>query len=145
VLTFKNSVAFLKGETPPVLLRNFFEPEDGFVWSTSKWSEIIFSFSDNTTPKGRSADLILDLDAFKAPPTFPQQTVLFYLNGLRIGSRDVSGRITAILTFNPGILKPTENVLIFDTPDARVPNQFGVLDERRLGVQLFSVQLRTAG
>ncbi len=145
MLTFKTSVTFLKGKVPPVLLRNFFAPEDGFVWSTSTWSEIIFSFSDGTMPTGKSADLILDLDVFKAPPTLPHQTVMFYLNGLRIGSRDVSRRVTAILTFDPAILKATENIITFDTPKASVPSDFGIADGRCLGVQLFSLQLRPGG
>jgi hypothetical protein len=145
VLTFNSSVSFLKGKVPPVILRNFFPPEDGFVWSTSTWSEVIFSFSDSTLPNGRSADLILDLDVFKAPPALPHQTVLIYLNGLRIGSRDVSRRATVVFTFNPALLKATENVLTFDTPKASMPSNFGVSDGRCLGMQLFSLQLRPGG
>ncbi len=145
MLTFENAVAFLKGEVPPVLLRNFYAPEDGFVWSTSTWSEIIFSFNDGTSPKPKSADLILDLDVFKAPPALTHQSVLFYMNGLRIGSRDVTGRATSILTFNPEILKPSANVLILDTPKASSPKDFGSADGRCLGVQLFSLQLRPGG
>jgi hypothetical protein len=145
VLNYKNSVSFQKGESPSVLLRNFYGPEDGFVWSTSKWSEIIFAFSESVSPKAKTSDLILDLDVFKAPPSLPHQTVKFYLNGWRIGSRDVNGRTTTLIPFNPTILNPVENVLTFDTPDASVPTSFGVPDERRLGVQLFSLQIRPGG
>jgi hypothetical protein len=142
VLTYKNSVSFLKGESPPVVLRNFFEPEEGFVWSTSTWSELLFSFSDSASPKAKLSDLILDLDVFKAPPELPSQTVKFYLNGLRIGSRDFKDRATTLIQFNPSILRPTENVLTFDTPQACMPKSFGIPDERCLGVQLFSIQIR---
>ncbi len=145
MLNYKNSVSFIKGETPFVLLRNYYEPEDGFVWSTSKWSEIIFAFSAEGPPKARSSDLILDLDVFRAPPDLPHQTVKIYLNGWRIGSRDVTDRTTALIPFYPALLKPIENVLTFDTPDASVPATFGVPDERRLGIQLFSLQFRQGG
>jgi len=142
MLTYKNSLEFLKGKPPAVLLRNFFEPENGFVWSTSTWSEIIFSFADSGLNKDKSADLILDLDVYKAPPKLPGQTVKCYLNGLRIGSRDIIDRTVSIVTFDAGLLKPTENILTFDTPQASIPSDFGVDDGRRLGVQLFSMQIR---
>lgn len=138
-------MSFQKGESPPVLLRNFSEPEDGFVWSTSKWSEIIFSFSDGIPRGTRNSDLIIDLDVFKSPPLLLDQTVKFYLNGFRIGSRDVNGRTTAWIPFSPTILKTVENVLTLDTPDAVIPASFGVPDKRRLGVQLFSLQFRPGG
>ncbi len=145
MLSYKNSVSFQKGESPPVLLRNFYEPEDGFVWSTSKWAEIIFSFSEGIPQRTKTSDLILDIDVFKAAPKLPHQTVKFYLNGWRIGTRDVIGRTTTLIPFNPTILKTVENVLTLDTPDAGIPVRFGVPDERRLGVQLFSIQFRPGG
>ncbi len=144
MLSFKNSVVFTKGEAPPVLLRNFYEPEDGFVWGTSRWSEITFSFTGDRPVPGTKADLVLDLDVFKAPPTLPCQTVLVYLNGLRIGSKDVNMRLTAIFPFPGEILRKAENVLTFDTPNVSVPSAFGIPDERLLSVQLFSLQLRRA-
>jgi len=73
------------------------------------------------------------------------QTVKFYLNGWRIGSRDVNGRTTTLIPVAPTILNPVENVLTFDTPDASIPASFGVPDDRRLGVQLFSMQFRAGG
>ncbi len=142
MLTFKNSIEFAKGKAPAVLLKNFYEPENGFVWSTSIWAEIVFAFSDGVSPKDRAADLILDLDVFKAPPTLPSQSVKFYLNGLRVGSRDVAARTMAIVSFQSGILKPTDNVLTLDTPQATMPNKFSIEDGRCLGVQLFSMQIR---
>lgn len=145
VLTYKNSVKFKKGESPPVLLRNFFEPEDGFVWSTSTWSEVVFAFTDGIPQRARSADLILDMDVFKAPADLPHQTVKYYLNGLRIGTRDLNQRTMVLIQFDTVILKPTDNVLTFDTPDASIPTRFGVPDERRLAVQLFSLQFRPGG
>lgn len=145
MLNYKNSVSFVKGESPAVSLRNFYEPEDGFVWSSSKWSEVIFSFVEGIPQGAKTSDLILDLDVFRAPPTLPYQTVKIYLNGWRIGSRDVSERTTTLFPFVSTILKSVENVLTFDTPDASVPATFGVSDERRLGVQLFSMQFRPGG
>lgn len=142
VLTFKNSIDFVKGKVPAVVLRNFFEPENGFVWSTSTWAEIVFSFTDGAYPKERGADLILDLDVFKAPPTLPTQSVKFYLNGLRLGSRDIVARTMAIVTFQAGLLRPTDNILTLDTPHAEVPKKFDIDDSRCLGVQLFSMQIR---
>ncbi len=142
MLTYKNSVSFRKGESPPMVFRNFFEPEDGFIWSTSCWSELIFSFSDSVPPKVRTLDLILDVDVFKAPPELATQTVKFYLNGIRIGTRDLKERTMTLLPFNPALLKTSENVLTFDTPNSSVPAAFGVSDERRLGLQLFSIQVR---
>lgn len=142
MLNFQNSVKFQQGQLAPVLLRNFYAPETEFAWSTSTWSEIIFAFAGGTSPAGKSADLMVEMDVFKSPPKLPCQPVLFYLNGLRIGSRNVSDRVTVILTFDRSLLRPTENVLIFDTPKASVPNDFGISDGRCLGVQLFSLQIR---
>ncbi len=142
MLNYKNSVSFVKGETPSILLRNYYAPEDGFVWSSSKWSEIIFAFSAELPPRAKPSDLILDMDVFRAPPNLAHQTVKIYLNGWRIGSRDITERTLALIPFDPAILKPVENVLTFDTPDASVPATFGVPDERRLGLQLFSLQFR---
>lgn len=142
MLTFKNTVTFAQNQTPPVLLRNYFEPENGFVWSTSKWSDIIFNFGNGSSTKPRSADLVLDLDVFKAPPKLPHQTVKFYLNGLRVGARDITDRAVTVIALDLALLRPRENVLTLDTPDAAIPSEFGIPDGRLLGVQVFSIQIR---
>jgi hypothetical protein len=144
MLNYENSVNFSKGEQPPVLMRNFCEAEDGFIWSMSKWCDVNFDFnSGGAKPRG-SADLLLDLSVFKAPPILPGQNVFIYLNGLRIGSYHITSHINCIASFDPAILRSTDNVLTFDTPDAARPEDFGIPDGRILGIQLFSIQIRPA-
>jgi hypothetical protein len=145
MLTFTNSVTFVRGEMPPVVLRNFHEPEDGFVWGTSRWAEIIFPFSNKEGMTELRADLVLDLDVFKSPPELKYQTILIYLNGLRIGSLDIYDRSTSVVPFGFNLLKQAENILTFDTPNATVPHQFGIPDDRLLSIQLFSLQIRPGG
>jgi len=142
MLTFNNSVVFEKDKPSVVLLRNFYQPEGGFVWATSRWCEIVFACAEKPPRAESQVDLVLDMDVFKMPPDFNGQSVLVYLNGLRIGSLDVERRGTMLVPFNSSLLKAEENVLTFDTPDVASPRQFGLDDDRKLSVQLFSLQLR---
>ncbi len=142
VLTFDNHVSFSQGDTPIVTLRNFWETEDGFVWSQGKWCDITFDFNwAGTLPVGY-AELMLDLDVFKMPDHLPGQNVFTYLNGLRIGSTFVERRMTVINEFDSKMLRKTDNVITLDTPDSCVPASFGMADVRQLGLQLFSLQIR---
>jgi hypothetical protein len=145
MLTFDNFITFTKNEDPPVVLRNFWETEDGFVWSRGKWNETTFDFDLPRKPFGTMAELILDLDVYKNPDSLPGQNVLIYLNGLRLGSSFVIRRFNYIAPFDPAILRAVENVLIIDTPDAASPKDHGMSDSRQLGVQLFSLQIRKIG
>jgi len=145
MLTFENFITFVKNEDPPVVLRNFWEPEDGFVWSKGKWSETTFAFDLPRKPFMVPAELILDLDVFKTGEGFPGQNVLIYLNGLRLGSSFVTRRFNYIAPFDPAILRSSENTLILDTPDSASPKDHGMADSRQLGVQLFSMQVRKVG
>ena len=142
MLTYNNSIQFVKDEAPPVSLRNFFPPENGFIWSTSYWSDITFAFSATPADEIKAADFILEFDVFKMGGHVEGQNVLIYLNGLRVGSHYVTQRTTVVIRMDAALLEPTDNVLTFDTPDTRMPSEFGLPDERRLGVQLFSMQIR---
>ena len=144
MLTLTNSVTFTKGKAPIVLLRNFYEPEDGFVWSNSRWCQVLFSLTERPSRPNAPVDLLFDIDVFKAPPALPGQSVLVYLNGMRVASFDVSQRMNAVIPIASTLLRPQENEITFDTPDAAKPSDFGVLDDRKLGIQLFSLQLRPA-
>jgi hypothetical protein len=142
MLAFGNSVTFAAGKVPVVVLRNFWEPESGFVWSTGKWCEICFPFDLGTRPADGAAEIILDLDVFKVDDKMPGQNVLVYLNGLRIGSLYCTSRTTAAFGFDSQILAKDANILTFDTPDSARPSDFGVNDNRSLGVQIFSMRVR---
>jgi len=142
MLTFDNHVSFAVGEIPPVALRGFWGTEDGFVWSRGKWCDVTFDFQFDGAPTPGFAELMLDIDVFKAPEQLTGQNVMIYLNGLRIGSNFIERRLTSICEFDPKILRATDNILTLDTPDAAVPKMFGSGDTRQLGVQLFSVQVR---
>lgn len=123
-----------------VILRNCAPPEDGFVWSSGRWCEIEFELDLDRTARARNAvEFAVDLDVFKFPPAFPGQNVMTYLNGLRVGSTFVTGRTALTFQVKPGLLLPAGNVLTFDTPDAVRPSEFGVEDDRVLGLQIFSV------
>lgn len=145
MLTYENSIEFALGKPPhEATLRNFYDPEEGFVWSSSVWSELTFDFS--ATPKVDTAeiDLVLDCDVFRADGRLDGQSVLVYLNGLRLASHFISKRTLLTIRVGSRGLKHTDNVLTLDTPDSRKPSEFGSTDERRLGVQLFSMQIRPA-
>ena len=145
MLDWRNSTSFKRGENSSLALRNFSEPEDGFVWSHGKWCEIVFEFADAASAKDALADLVLDLDVFHAPPEFTHQSVLIYLNGLRIASSYIGRRTTYLAPFAISLLKPCENVLTIDTPDVVDPRKYGIEDDRYLGIQLFSLQIRKGG
>jgi hypothetical protein len=145
MLSFENSATFSKAEESGVALGNFWEPEEGFVWSTGRWCEIMFSFDNAGRPPGLLADLIIDIDVFKREGHLEGQNVLLYLNGLRIASYFVQRRTTYFASFDPKLLKPNDNVLTIDTPDTARPSDFGSEDDRLLGVQVFSLQVRKSG
>jgi hypothetical protein len=145
MLNYENSVGFFKGEDSVVSLRNFSAPEDGFVWSNGKWCEIVFTFKDSSRPSEGMADLMLDLEAFHKPETFPQQSVFVYMNGVRLASSYVSRRMILLAPFERRLLRNGENVIAIDTPDVTSPSQHGVDDTRLLGIKLFTLQIRKAG
>lgn len=142
MLTYDNSIQFVKDEAPAVSLRNFFPPENGFSWSTSSWSDITFTFSPTPAGGDKDAEFVLDIDVFKMGGHIEGQNVLIYLNGLRVGSHYVTQRTRVVIALDSALLEPTNNVLTFDTPDSKKPSEFGLPDERRLGVQLFSMHIR---
>lgn len=142
MLTYENSIQFAVGEPHEASLRNFYAPEAGFIWSSSVWSEITFDFL--ATPKVDTAeiDLILDCDVFRVGGRLDGQSVLAYLNGLRVASHFITRRTQLVIRVSAGSLKHSNNVLTLDTPDSRKPSEFGSTDDRRLGMQLFSMQIR---
>ena len=143
VLSYQNSVAFSEGEESLISLTNFWEPENGFVWSTGKWCEVHFDFkTTNGHATTRSADLILDIDTYRGPLEEQAQDVLVYLNGYRIGSFIVARRAIYITTFDPKMLRSVGNILTFDTPASHSPNSYGKDDNRVLGLQMYSMQFR---
>ncbi len=143
MLSYQNSVAFSEGVDSLVTLTNFWEPEEGFVWSTGKWCEVHFDFKmTNGHSATRSADLILDIDTFRGPLDEQTQNVMVYLNGHRVGSLTIARRAIYITTFDPRMLRPVANVLTFDTPDSHSPKIYGSEDNRVLGLQIYSMQFR---
>jgi hypothetical protein len=134
--------SFQKDTKPEIGLKNFWPPEDGFVWSASSWCEISLPAKAPSGKAGGIAEIAIDLDVFKAPPEMEGQNVFFYVNGLRLASRFITGRVTVLLEAAAGTLTPTENVITIDTPDAVRPSEHGQGDTRRLGVQVFSLQVR---
>jgi hypothetical protein len=141
MLTFENSLTFSSTAEPDAQLRNFWGPENGFIWSSGKWCELTFSFDIKSADRNALLDLILDLDVFKHGEELKGQNVLLYLNGLRIGSLYCTKRSTMVFSFDARLLKAEENIFTMDTPDAASPSQFGSKDGRTLGVQLFSLQV----
>ena len=134
-------VSFSRDVLPVVELKSFWPPEDGFVWSAGRWCEIAFDYRLEAKGQQSQGELVIELDCFKAPPQLEAQSAFFYLNGLRVGARRVNKRATVFIEFDGALLKPA-NVLTIDTPDATSPSQFSGTDERVLGVQLFSLQVR---
>lgn len=143
MLTLENSLVFSKGTQPDELLQNFWDPEDGFIWSKGKWCEISFAFDAKNKAVPSQLDLIFEFDVFKHPSGQNAQNVMIYLNGLRIGSLCCHKKGTYIFSINGSILKFTENILTIDTPDAYSPADFGSADSRVLGLQLYSLQIRS--
>ena len=143
-LTFENSAGFREGQEPTVFLRNFSEPEDDFVWSDGRWCEIVFEFKENGRPDG-TVELIMDMEAFYVPGVLPRQSVLVFLNGLRIISTYLSRRAIVSSTFDRRVLKANDNVVTIDLPDVVPPATCGIEDSRLLGIKLYTLQLRKAG
>ncbi len=144
MLNFENSLSFKEGQETPVALRNFWEPEGSWIWSTGRWCEITFAFEAGPRPLPRLAELIVDLDVYKQEEQHPGQNVLVYLNGLRIGSLHCTHRMIVVFGFDPKLLTAGDNILTLDTPDSAKPSQFGSADGRLLGAQVFSLQFRSA-
>ncbi len=133
---------FSHNVTPDVALTNFWPPEDGFVWSTKSWCQLAFDIPGGVGPAGDGAELLFDLDVFRAAPDLEGQDIHVYANGLRLASRHVTARTTILIELPRGLLRQHGNVIIIDTADAAHPSDFGEADSRRLGIKLFSVQLR---
>jgi hypothetical protein len=141
MLNGESVVSFTKSGVLDVELRNFWPPEDGFAWSMDKWCEIAFEYDQDAISPQARGEMVLDLDVYKFPPDLLEQSVYIYLNGLRIGARRISKRATVFIDFAPGVLAAT-NTLVIDTPEASSPARFGQNDERVLGIQLFTLQVR---
>lgn len=132
-------VAFGAGAAPVVSLINFSDPEDGFVWSLGPWCEMRFDLDLPRAELETGVELALDANVFAAPPKLPGQSVIAFLNGIRIGSAWVTSR--GPITFRgPRVTLLREgNRLTLDVPNAAKPSSFGQADERRLGVKVFSL------
>lgn len=120
-----------------IRLEHFDGPEDDFAWSMGRFAEVHFA----ATPPPDRAQLLIELDVFRAPPVLTGQNVLLYLNGLRVHSALVAARRILRVALRPGDLAEEDNVLTFDLPDAIRPIEFGMEDGRMLGVKLFSLSL----
>lgn len=143
MLSFQNSLSFAEGTNDLVAFTNFWEPEQAFIWSTGKWCEISFGFQASPGHNAvKSADLIVDIDAYRGPEDGSGQNVYIYLNGMRIGAAFLTSRSIQIWSFDPRTLRPSENLLIIDTPEAHSPRIYGDKDFRVLGIQLHSLQIR---
>jgi len=138
-------VAFGAGVTPIVTLVNFSEPEDAFVWSIGPWCEMHFDLDLPRLELETRVELTLDANVFAAPPQLPGQSVVAFLNGIRIGSAWVTGR--GSITFrSPFVtLLRAGNRLTLDVPNATRPSTFGHPDDRRLGVKVFSLTVKPLG
>jgi len=120
-------------------LQNFYDTEDEFCWSSGKWCEIIFDVPAGLLSNPAIVEIDLDLDAFKISPDLLGQDVFIYLNGLRLASRHVTSRHLINLRTDGQTLRLKDNVLTIDTPDSVMPTQYGLKDNRTLGIQLFSI------
>jgi len=138
-------VTFGAGMTPVVTLVNFSEPEDGFVWSLGPWCEMRFDLDVARAEVETGVELTLDANVFAAPPQLPGQSVIAFLNGVRIGSAWVTGR--GLIAFrSPRVtLFRESNRLTLDVPNAVRPSKFGHPDERRLGIKVFSLVVKPLG
>lgn len=145
MISYGSSLNFSEALPNGVMLRNFCEPESDFVWSVSIWSEITFPFASEKKIKTEMSDLVIDCDVFKCQERQWKQSIFFYLNGLRIGSFDIAERDVRVIMFPSSLLRARDNILTFDTPEASSPSSAGVSeDERRLGIQIFSIQFQPA-
>jgi hypothetical protein len=149
MFSFENALHFVPGPSGsqpsiPIRVQNFSTYEAGFCWQVGRWGEVSFDF-DGASPTSRKlCDLILDVDVFKIDGQFLGQDLLTYLNGLRVGNAFIEARRMLIVPFEERLLRPRDNTLVLDTPDAVSPMKFGLQDGRVLGAQLFSMQIRRA-
>ena len=145
MISYSTTLEFSDALPDGIVLRNFCEPELDFVWSESNWAEIVFPFNSGKKVKTEMSDLVIDCDVFKSPMRELKQSVFFYLNGLRIGSFDISRREIRVIMFPTSLIRAKDNSLTFDTPESSSPSSIGVSDDkRRLGIQVFSVQIQPA-
>ena len=141
MLNLNNQIEFRPGIDVLAELRNFSDIEDGFAWQTGRWGEISFDFDQSVIQKASELDLIIDLDVYKHAEAMPGQNLFLYLNGLRFGSFYVTSRRVLIIGFSSTVLA-ARNTLTLDLPDAVCPKVHNLSDERILGAQLYSVQIR---
>lgn len=143
MLAIETPLQFGADHAGTTILRNCAIPEEGFVWSAGRWCEVEFDLDLARSSRSRTTvEFAVDIDVFKFPPAMPGQNVLTYLNGLRVASTFVTGRMALTFQVKPTVLMPTGNVLTFDLPDAVRPSEFGVEDDRILGSQIFSIAIQ---
>lgn len=143
MLNFSNQIELEPGKSPNAQFVNFSDIEDGFIWQNGKWGEVIFDFEEKLPIRNLEIDIILELDSFKFSEKLPGQNVFFYLNGIRVGSFFVDARKIIFIPIESELLKK-KNTLTIDAPDSVCPKKFGLNDDRTLGIQLFSLQIRKA-
>jgi hypothetical protein len=140
---FDKLITFDSNTPPGCTLKNFYDPEEDFVWSNGLWCEI--SLPLPADPLANAAkiplDIAIDLAAFKTSPELEGQNVLVYANGLRLASRFITHRVTVMLELPAAFIREGENIITIDTPNAAFPATYGFNDTRQLGIQLFSLRL----
>lgn len=140
MLRLGEALNFSSDVTEFLSLTNFSSPEEHFVWSNGRWAEVVFDLDHREDIRPETPiSMHLDVDVFKFPPALPGQNVLVYCNGVRVKSAFVTERTTLRCPLGVAPLLRQQNVLTFDLPDARTPQDLGVPDDRMLGLQIFSV------
>jgi hypothetical protein len=142
--TWENFLDFRDGASLRVAFNGFSAPENGFVWQTGRFGEVVFDFEASSPCPTPEAELIVELDAYRGPPREAGQNVFVYLNGYRLGSVLVTRCRVLARRFDWQILRRKGNVLTLDAPDAVRPNTPGSRETRVLGARLLSLQFRPA-
>jgi len=86
-------------------------------------------------------DVAIDLDAYKFPPEKDGQNVLSISTGCGLATRFITHRVTVLLEAPASVMRATDNLVTFDTPDFGRPCDYGDNDTRRLGIKLYSMHV----
>lgn len=108
-----------------ILLKGWSGFEKDFVWSLGKSSEIIFKV-DDLSIKEFNIDLV----------TLGEQNLKIFLNGEKLYEKKLNNQLINLDLKN---LKMGKNTLLFEHPDARIPNE---QDNRLIAIALKSIEVK---
>jgi hypothetical protein len=113
-------------------------PEEGETWCIGPYSSLVLPAPQRAVPHVLTFDLRPHLQAHH----LTEQRLAVRVGGIKVASFRITDRTTRSCVIPVSLLAPGRPLeLMFETPDARRPSQFGESDSRMLALAFLSLRL----